>query len=146
MQVTRRSLRDGPHSVTITRPDDSTTTLQLTETAPGRFTAEWEGAEPGLYRLRSEDLDTVAVLGTANPREYERVVGDAAPLQPLIEATGGGVAVLASGLPSLRVVEAGRQASGRGWLGVTRARPMSPPICASTRCSRPGPGCFWARG
>jgi hypothetical protein len=122
LQVTRRSLLDGPHSVTITRPDDTEATLDLTETAPGRFTADWQGDEPGLYRLRANDadgLDTVAVLGAANPREYERVVADAEPLQPLLTATRGGVAAVNAGLPNLRVVEAGRQAFGRGWLGIT---------------------------
>ena len=119
MTVTRRSLHDGPHSVTITRPDDSSVTLDLTETAPGRFTARWQGDEPGLYRLESEGLDTVTVLGTANPREYERVVADSAPLAPLMAATRGGVAPIAAGLPQLRLVEPGRQAWGRGWLGVT---------------------------
>ncbi|WP_323038100.1 hypothetical protein [Pararhodobacter sp.] len=119
MHITRRSLRDGPHSVTITRPDDTQTTVDLTESAPGRFTADWQGAEPGLYRLLSDDLDAVSVLGAANPREYERVVADAAPLQPLLDATRGGVAAIASGLPALRTVSAGRQAFGRGWLGIT---------------------------
>ncbi|WP_127105296.1 hypothetical protein [Pararhodobacter zhoushanensis] len=119
LHITRRSLDDGPHGVTITGPDDSTVEVPLVETAPGRFTADWQGAEPGLYRLRSEDQETVAVLGTANPREYERVVADGAPLAPLLDATRGGTAAIAAGLPALRLIDAGRQAYGRGWLGVT---------------------------
>lgn len=122
MSITRRSLLDGPHQVIITRPDDTEVTLDLTETAPGRFTVHWQGDEPGLYHLRANDnadLDTVSVLGTANPREYERVVADAAPLAGLLEATRGGIAPISAGLPALRTVEAGRQAFGRGWLGLT---------------------------
>ncbi|MFN4098696.1 MAG: hypothetical protein ACK4GT_02850 [Pararhodobacter sp.] len=119
LTVTRRSLTDGPHAVTITRPDDSSVEVPLVEGQPGRFTAEWQGEEPGLYRLRSGELDAVAVLGTANPREYERVVADAEALSPLLNATRGGVAAVAAGVPGLRLVEAGRQAYGRGWLGVT---------------------------
>ena len=106
--------------MTITRPDDGTVTLDMAETAPGRFTATWQGAEPGLYRLRSGDLGTVAVLGAANPREFQRVVADSAPLAPLMDATGGGVGVLQQAFPSLRRVDAGRIAFGRGWLGITR--------------------------
>lgn len=119
LTVTRRSLRDGPHSVTVTRPDDSRFELPLAEVAPGRFAATLEGDEPGLYRLRSGDLDTVAVLGTANPREYERVAADASAFDAVIEATRGGLSAIAQGLPTLRAVEAGRQAWGRDWLGVT---------------------------
>ncbi|MCW1931648.1 hypothetical protein [Pararhodobacter zhoushanensis] len=119
LRITRRSLDDGPHGVTITGPDDSTVEVPLVETAPGRFTADWQGAEPGLYRLRSGEQETVAVLGTANPREYERVVAGGTPLAPLLDATRGGTAVIAAGLPALRLIDAGRQAYGRGWLGVT---------------------------
>ncbi|WP_323021748.1 hypothetical protein [Pararhodobacter sp.] len=140
LSITRRSLSDGPHAVTITGPDDSSVEVPLTETEPGRFTAEWEGAEPGLYRLRSDDLDTVAVLGTANPREYERVVADDAPLAPLMGATRGGVAAVAGGVPSLRLVEGGRQAWGRGWLGVT---PRGAYVTTDLRLSPLLPAWLW---
>ena len=119
LTVTRRSLSDGPHSVTITGPDESRTTLDLPQQAPGRFTATFTGDLPGLYRLHSGDLDTIAVLGTANPREYQQVTADAAALSGLIAATRGGVALLSDGLPALRSVDPGRAAAGRGWLGVT---------------------------
>ncbi len=119
LTVTRRSLLDGPHTVTITGPDDRTEVLTLEPGAPGRFVARWQGAEPGLYRLRSGDLDTVAVLGTATPREYARVVADGTGLAETLQATRGGVAVLSAGLPTLRLVDDRRQAWGRGWLGVT---------------------------
>ncbi len=140
LRITRRSLLDGPHTVIVTRPDESSVELPLTETAPGRFTAEWQGGEPGLYRLRSGALDTVAVLGTANPREYERVVADSAPLSPLTAATRGGVAALAAGVPGLRPVEPGRQAFGRGWLGVT---PRSAYVTTDLRLSPVLPAWLW---
>ena len=140
LHVTRRTLGEGPESVTITRPDDTSVDLPLTETDPGRFTADWQGTEPGLYRLRSGDLDTVAVLGTANPREYERVVADAAPLAPLVEATRGGVAAVAAGIPVLRTVEPGRMAHGRGWLGVT---PRGAYVTTDLRLSPLLPAWLW---
>ena len=119
LTITRRSLLDGPHAVTVVRPDGSDVTVPLTATGPGRFTVDWQGDEPGLYRLRADDLDAVAVLGAANPREYQTVVADAAPLAALIGATRGGVAAVRSGLPEIRAVDPGRQAFGRGWLGIT---------------------------
>lgn len=119
LTITRRSLGEGPHSVTITGPDESIVTLDLNADAPGRFTATWTGEVPGLYRLRSGDLNTIAVLGTANPREYLRVTADPQALGGLISTTRGGVALMSDTLPALRAVEAGRAAAGRGWLGVT---------------------------
>ena len=140
MTVTRRSLLDGPHSVTITRPDDTEVTLDLPEVAPGRFSVDWQGGEPGLYRLRSNDLEAVTVLGTANPREFERVVADAAPLMPLIDATLGAIAPVVSGLPGIRLVETGRQAYGRGWLGVT---PRSAYVTTDLRLTPIMPAWVW---
>lgn len=119
LTVTRRSLSDGPHSVLIIGPDDAQTTLDFAPEAPGRFSATFMGDLPGLYRLRSGDLETIAVLGTANPREYQRVTADGAALSGLISATRGGVALISDGLPSLRAIDPGRAAAGRGWLGVT---------------------------
>ena len=41
-------------------------------------------------------------------------------LSPLIEATGGGIAWLEDGLPEFRRTSPGRDAAGRGWLGMQR--------------------------
>ena len=119
LTATRRSLEDGPHSVTVTRPDGEEATLDLAEEAPGLFSATHEAEEAGLYRLRDGDLDTVIVLGPGNPREYQTVIATDRYLAPLIAATRGGTARIEAGLPDLRTVAAGRQAAGRGWLGVT---------------------------
>lgn len=119
LTVTRRSLRDGPHRATVALPDGSEITLDLRETAPGRHQATWTAAEPGVYRIRADGLDTVAVLGPGNPREYQRTVADPAGLAALTQPTRGTAWPLAEGQPELRAVEPGRQAHGRGWLGVT---------------------------
>jgi len=119
LRVSRQSLLDGPHTVIITDPEGNEQELTLPEQAPGRFAATYEATEPGLYRLRDGDLDTVIVLGPANPREYETTIASAALLQPQLTATGGGVAEVANPLPDLRRVAEGRQAAGRGWLGIT---------------------------
>ncbi len=119
LTVTRRSLLDGPHSVTVTRPGGDESVLALEPGAPGRFTAVFEGAEPGLYRLRDGDLDTVALLGPPNPREFETTIASPRTLAPLINASGGGVALLAEGNPEVRAIASGRRAHGRGWLGIT---------------------------
>ncbi|WP_209425557.1 hypothetical protein [Pararhodobacter sp. SW119] len=119
MTVTRRSLDDGPHGVTVIRPDGEEEALDLAEAEPGRFTATYAADEAGLYRLRDGDLDTVIVLGPGNPREYETTIATDADLAPFIATTRGGTMRVEADLPDLRTVAAGRQAAGRGWLGVT---------------------------
>ncbi|MGY6535794.1 MAG: hypothetical protein ACXIVG_10650 [Pararhodobacter sp.] len=117
--ITRRSMQDGPHSVQITGPDGEETTVDLTERAPGRFQADVDAGQQGLFRISDGDLDAVVVLGPANPREYEQTITTDAVMSPLITATGGGVARIDDGLPALRRVAEGRTAAGRGWLAIT---------------------------
>lgn len=119
LSVTRQSLQDGPHAVEVTAPDGERVVLPLDETRPGRFMATWRAPEPGLYRLSDGELERVIVLGPGNPREYQELIATPAALQGMLDATRGGVFALEAGLPEVRTVPEGRQAHGRGWLGIT---------------------------
>jgi hypothetical protein len=117
--VTRRTLSEDAADVTVTYPDGTEETLALTETAPGRFTAEIAGPEQGLYRLTDGELDTVIALGPAAPREFEETIASADRLTPAVEPLSGAVMRLEEGFPDIRRVAEGRNASGRGWIGLT---------------------------
>ena len=119
MRIIRRTLEEGIGSVTITRPDGETEEIELNETSPGLFTGDYTGPEIGLYRLAEGDLESVIGLGPAAPREFEQTIADGETLEPVVDATRGGVRTLSDGLPSLRDVRAGRPAAGRGWIGLT---------------------------
>lgn len=119
MTITRRTMGEGPRDVEITMPDGTVTTLPLDETAPGRFTTDFEGPEMGLYRLAEGDVSTVIALGPAAPREFEETIASGARLTAAVEANRGGILHLENGVPSVRRVAEGRNASGRGWIGIT---------------------------
>ncbi|MCT4559024.1 MAG: hypothetical protein N4A61_13315 [Pelagimonas sp.] len=119
LRIIRRTLAQGVGPVTITRPDGGTEQITLQETSPGRYEALYEGPEIGLYRLTEGDLSSVIGLGPSAPREYERTIASGDALEPLIDATAGGIVSLEDGLPSIRNVRDGRPAAGRGWLGIT---------------------------
>lgn len=119
MRIIRRTLEEGIGSVTITRPDGETEEIALNETSPGLFTGDYTGPEIGLYRLAEGELESVIGLGPAAPREFEQTIADGETLEPVVDATRGGVRNLSDGLPSLRDVRAGRPAAGRGWIGLT---------------------------
>ncbi len=119
MSVTRRTLGDDVGEVEITAPDGSVTLLPLEETSPGRFTAEWDAPEIGLYRLIEGEEEAVIALGPAAPREFEETIASDEILAPTVEATRGGIVRLEDGFPDLRRVREGRPAAGRGWLGFT---------------------------
>jgi len=119
MSITRRTLGTEAGDVEITAPDGTVSLVPLEETAPGRFTADWEAPEIGLYRLVEGDEEAVIALGPAAPREFEATIASATALDAPVEATRGGIVSVEEGLPDLRRVREGRPASGRGWLGIT---------------------------
>jgi hypothetical protein len=107
----------------------------LSETAPGRYTAEIDGAEQGLYRLTDGTLDTVIALGPAAPREFEETIASADRLLPLTDPlSGGGLA--AGGR------DAGSPACRRGaqCLGPRLDRPDHAGGLSDHRCDRHAAG------
>ncbi|MBK4215772.1 hypothetical protein JJJ17_07535 [Paracoccus caeni] len=123
VRFTRRTMQDRAGPLLITRPDGETEEVPLSQTAPGRFAADWSAPEPGLYRLQDGDLRRVVALGPSAPKEFEQTVATGEHLAPLVEATGGAVLNLSDGIPDLRQVAEGRTAHGRGvaqdWIGIT---------------------------
>ena len=124
MTITRRSVAQPetpgkPRQVTITAPDGTETVLDLPETGPGRYSAEWTAPAIGLYRLTDGEIARVVALGPASPREFEATIATPDLLAPIAAATRGGVLQLEGGLPDIRRVRDGRPAIGRGWIGIT---------------------------
>lgn len=119
LRVTRRTLGDAVGPLSVTQPDGTVTQMALVQTAPGRFTAEITDAEQGLYRLAEGSFDSVIALGPAAPREFEDTIASGLRLEPLSEGLGGVVMRLEDGMPDLRRVAEGRNAAGRGWIGLT---------------------------
>ncbi|MCB2094634.1 MAG: hypothetical protein H6901_07915 [Rhodobacteraceae bacterium] len=119
MTITRRSLSEGAREVTVTAQDGTETVVQLTEKAPGRYSADWVAPDIGLYRLSDGEIDRVMALGPAAPREFEETIASEDKLKAVVARTNGGFLRLSEGMPDIRPVRAGRPAAGRGWIGVT---------------------------
>ncbi|THD85145.1 hypothetical protein E7811_05385 [Aliigemmobacter aestuarii] len=118
--ITRRSIAETPPGpVTLTAPDGSEAQVDLTETVPGRFAAEWPAPMLGLYRVIQDDLETVVAVGPSAPREFEETIATGDKLADLVDATNGGILRIEDGTPDLRRVGEGRTAAGRGWIGIT---------------------------
>lgn len=119
MTIERRTLGEAVGDLEITGPNGETVTLELEETAPGRFGAVWDGPEIGLYRLKEGEQEAVIALGPASPREFEETIASAALLEEPVDATRGGIVRIEDGAPDIRRVREGRVAAGRGWIGIT---------------------------
>jgi len=119
MTVIRRTLGESANDVEITAPDGDVQTVPLKQVSPGRYEAEFQGPDIGLYRLSDGEQDAVIALGPSAPREFEETIATGEKLLPVVEQMRGGVFSIEDGLPSVRNVRAGRPAAGRGWLGLT---------------------------
>jgi hypothetical protein len=120
LQIARQSLTPGDAAVTVTGPDGRQQELTLQDGGDGisRGTVQAEAA--GLYRISDGTRTALAAAGRLNPPELADLRATAERLAPVAAATGGGVVWLADGLPELRRVAPGRDAAGRGWLGLGR--------------------------
>jgi len=119
MTIIRRTLADEIGDVEITLPDGSKKTVTLKQISPGHYEAEFKGPEIGLYRLKESDQQAVVALGPSAPREFEQTIATGDKLLPIIEPMRGGAFLVEDGTPTIRNVQAGRVAAGRGWMGIT---------------------------
>ncbi|KPU84276.1 membrane protein [Marinosulfonomonas sp. PRT-SC04] len=119
MTIIRRTLGEVVDDVEVTTPDGRVITVPLKQVTPGRYQAEFQGPQIGLYRLTDGDKKAVIALGPSAPREFEETIATGEKLLPVTDAMRGGVFAIEDGLPSLRNVRLGRPAAGRGWLGLT---------------------------
>ena len=120
--VGRRSLADAPATVTVTAPSGLATTVEIKPdpATPGRASARVPAEERGLHRLSDGTLTAFAVVGALNSLEFADLRANVDKLAPLARATGGGIFWLTNGLPETRGVRSGRDAAGRGWMGLRR--------------------------
>jgi len=118
--VTRHTMAQTAPPVTLTMPSGKTQTLTLDKAEPGIWRAAVKVNELGLYRVSDGKLSAVAAAGPLNPKEVADMRATDAILKPDAEANGGGVHWLADGIPQIRRVVPGQQASGNNWIGLRR--------------------------
>lgn len=141
LKIIRRTIANTPPGdVTITAPDGAQSTVPLSEVSPGRFETEWLANQLGLHRLVQGELERVVAIGPSAPREFIETIADGAVLEPLVDASRGGILRLEDGLPDIRAVAEGRTAAGRGWIGIT---PRGAYVTQDVRVAALLPGWIW---
>jgi hypothetical protein len=118
--VERRSVGDGPETLSMTAPSGAESDHAFVEVGPGRWRTVVDAAEQGLHRFFDGEHEAVAAVGPPAPREFANPISSPEPLASIVEATGGGALRLADGAPDIRRVSEGRVAAGRGWVGLAR--------------------------
>ncbi|MBX3492903.1 MAG: hypothetical protein KF899_08090 [Parvibaculum sp.] len=123
LTIERRTMGDTAMPARVASPSGTVSEVTLEETAPGRFAATVPARELGLYRIAQGDLNVVAAAGPLNPREFADVRATDKHMQPITQATGGGIwwaGADAAGTPGIRTVRPGHDAAGDTWLGLRR--------------------------
>jgi len=118
IRITRRSMAAQTPPVTLTMPDGRQVPVALTKAEPGIWRGTAKAGELGLYRATDGILSTVTAAGPLNPKEVADMRATEAVLKPDAEATGGSVHWLEDGIPEVRRVAPGDDASGSGWIGL----------------------------
>lgn len=119
VEIIRRSLGDAPEQADIVAPSGKRLTAPFVESGPGRWRAQFEATEQGLYSITDGALEAAAAVGPASPKEFENPLASFDILAPLTAATGGAQIMLReTGIPALRRVSGSRRAYGSDWIGL----------------------------
>ncbi len=122
LHVTRRSLDKLPEAVTVTGPRGDERRLSLAPAGSGRAEGSLPVTAPGLYTVTDGERTARAPAGGRNPPERMDARATADKLAPLVQASGGGTARVAEGLPAVRRTGPRPVNAGPGWLGVPEGR------------------------
>ena len=119
LEIARRSLGEQPKQVDVTTPSGEAKQVALTADDSGRATGAIPAEEDGLYRVTDGTRTAFAASGDLNPVEMADLRSTETVLEPLAQASGGGIFRLAEGgLPQIRRVRADRDTAGSSWLGL----------------------------
>lgn len=122
LTIQRQTMEESAPPVTVITPSGETIEIDLTERAPGLFTAELETDEIGLFALTDGALEALAHVGQTDAPEFADMISTPSLLEPIAGDTGGTVRRLADAsgeidLPSILPVRSSADASGRGFMG-----------------------------
>jgi len=136
LSVERRSMEADVPPVVVSAPGGETSSVTLAKSGDGVWRTTVEVKTPGLYKVETPapdnqgKLTAVAHAGLEDAREMSEVTATNLKMQPLSEATGGGVYWTRGGgllgsvsssavdVPRISMLTNARVLSGSGWLGL----------------------------
>ena len=121
LAIERRTMLDEAVPVTVTTPSGEARAISLALAEPGVYRATTPASELGLWRASDGTLNALLNVGPINPREFAEVTSTKKVLEPLVNATGGGIWRIAElGAPAPRIVgvRSGERFAGADWLGL----------------------------
>lgn len=74
LTITRQTIGNDPGPATITSPSGKVQDVTLTQTEPGRFTAEQRMAETGLFTIANGEFSTLVHIGAVDAPEFKAMI------------------------------------------------------------------------
>jgi hypothetical protein len=121
LAIERRTMQNEAVPITVVTPSGETRAIDLALAEPGVYRATTPASELGLWRASDGALTTLVNVGPINPREFAEVTSTKEVLEPLVNATGGGVwriSELGALTPRIVGVHSGERFAGSDWLGL----------------------------
>ena len=137
LTIQRRSLDPAIPPVTVTSPSGAKQGVAPTPAADGSAKATVEITETGIYRIEDGRRRAMAAAGRLNPRELADLRASVGPLLPVVQASGGGTAWIAEGIPDFRRTGPERRGNGLGWFGLRRNGAYVVTGCGRHHCYPP---------
>ena len=123
IRIERRSANLSDVPVLVEFPDGHSQLVEMMSVTPGKWRAQIDATQPGIYHLRDGRRSTIIAAGDANPVEFADVRATENQLAPVVAASGGAMAWLRErGVPDIRRVAPGRDLAGQGWIGLRENR------------------------
>ena len=116
--ITRQTLADKAEDVVVTTPSGKTQRVELAGNGAGQFRATIPITEAGLHTLNDGKLIAATAVGAGDAKEASDIRATAEKLQPVATATGGGIAWIEDGLPSIGKSASGQLMTGSGWMNI----------------------------
>ncbi|MEQ1578878.1 MAG: hypothetical protein ABL894_14675 [Hyphomicrobium sp.] len=134
--IERHSMDDKVEPVTLISPEGEKSQIVLDPAGPGRWRSSLDVKLPGLYKAETAaqtgPLTAIAEAGSQDPREMSEVTATQEKLEPITQATGGGVFWTAEAatngasaaqapaveLPRITLMSNATRLAGSGWMGL----------------------------
>ena len=131
----RHSMDDKIEPVSLLSPEGDKSELVFEPAGPGRWRSTIDVKMPGLYKAETQatsgPLTAIAEAGAQDPREMSEVTATTEKMDPISQATGGGVfwtapeakltataASIAVELPRITMMSNATKLAGSGWMGL----------------------------
>jgi hypothetical protein len=117
LHIRRRSLSEKEVVIEVTSPSGKVIKVSGETDNKTDGNIVMPANEVGLYKISDGIREVRAASGSLNPLEFSDLRTTPEHMKDIVRASGGDVFWAQDGMPDLRRIRPGRNASGRGWVG-----------------------------